>query len=77
MIGGIFMTVISEPVWDKILHLSAEQIPAFTAFVENLTETKPVSMNTAKRIGVAKNITFPANFDEIDYGTAELFGLSE
>ncbi len=70
------MNAISEPVWDKILHLSAEQIPAFTAFIENLTDAKPTVRNTANRIGVAKNITFPADFDEIDYGTAELFGLN-
>ncbi len=31
----------------------------------------------SKRIGVAKDISLSADFDDIDYGTEELFGLKD
>ena len=69
------MISVSESVLDTVLHLSANQMPAFTAFLDTLTHTDTATKDVSKRIGVAKNITFPSNFDDIDYGTSELFGL--
>lgn len=71
------MISVSESVLDTVLHLSANQIPAFTAFLDTLTGSDTPEKDVSKRIGVAKNITFPPDFDDIDYGTSELFGLNE
>lgn len=69
------MTSLSESVLDTVLHLSANQMPALTAFLNTLTSTDTPRKDVSKRIGIAKNITFPSNFDDIDYGTSDLFGL--
>ena len=77
MSGGQAMISVSESMLDTVLHLSANQMPAFTAFLSTLTCTDTPRKDVSKRIGVAKSITFPSNFDDIDYGTSELFGLDE
>ncbi len=66
---------ITEPILDKVLHLPESQIPMFISFLETLPEDGHTKKNVSKRLGVAKEISFPANFDDIDYGTLELFGL--
>ncbi len=70
------MISVSESILDAVLHLSANQIPAFTAFLSTLTSAGTSKKDVSKRIGVAKSITFPSDFDDIDYGTSELFGLN-
>ena len=61
-------------MYHKILEAD-ESDTCFTAFLNTLTNTDTPTKDVSKRIGVAKNITFPSNFDEIDYGTSELFRL--
>ena len=68
--------MISESVLDTVLHLSANQIPALTMFLNTLTSDDESKRDVSKRIGIAKNISFPSDFDDIDYGTSELFGLN-
>ena len=74
--GGQTMTSVSESVMDTVLHLPADQIPAFTAFLSTLKSAETSKKDAGKRIGIAKNIVFPSDFDDIDYGTSELFGLN-
>lgn len=69
------MISVSESILDTVLHLPANQIPAFTTFLGTLTGSDIPQKDVSKRVGIAKNITFPSNFDDIDYGTSELFGL--
>ncbi len=76
MSGGQAMISVPESVLDTVLHLSANQIPAFTAFLDALTSADTSDKDVSKRIGIAKDITFPSDFDDIDYGTSELFGLN-
>ncbi len=76
MSGGQAMISVPESVLDTVLHLSANQIPAFTAFLDTLTSADTSDKDVSKRIGIAKDITFPSDFDDIDYGTSELFGLN-
>ena len=48
-------------------------------FMVSLNATLPSdnpSKHVDNRIGIAKDISFPANFDDIDYGTTDLFGLN-
>ncbi len=70
------MITMSEPILDRLLHLPENQIPMIAAFLESLPNADIKGKNVSNRIGVAKNISFPANFDDIDYGTEELFGLN-
>lgn len=75
MSGGQAMISVPESVLDTVLHLSANQIPAFTAFLDTLTSVDATKKDVSKRIGIAKDLTFPSDFDDIDYGTSDLFGL--
>lgn len=70
------MIAMSEPILDRILHLPESQIPMFVSFLDTLPEVKSAKKDVNKRLGIARGISFPANFDDIDYGTAELFGLN-
>ena len=74
--GGNRMITMPETVIDRVLHLPESQGPMFITFLETLTDSSPLKKDVSKRIGVAENITFPADFDDIDYGTNELFGLN-
>lgn len=75
--GGNRMITMPETVIDRVLHLPENQIPKLITFLETLTESSPSKINVYKRIGVAEDITFPSDFDDIDYGTNEAFGLNE
>ena len=70
------MLTVTEPILDKIMNIPANQIPAFVAFLDSLTSVSDSKKDVSKRIGVAKDISFPADFDDIDYGTTDLFGLN-
>ncbi len=71
------MVAKSEITWDKVLHLPANQIPIFMAFLDTLDmQDTTAKKDVSKRIGVASGITFPADFDEIDYGTLDLFVIN-
>ena len=70
------MVAISEQTIDKVLHISDEQIPLLTNFVDELINNDVSSIDVSNRIGIAKDISFPADFDDIDYGSLDLFGLN-
>ena len=70
------MIAMSEPIFERILNLSESQIPLITAFLDTLSDEKASKKSVSNRIGIAKNISFPADFDDIDYGTADFFGLN-
>ncbi len=44
--------------------------------LKNLPPLSPSRRDVSNRIGIAKNISFPSDFDDIDYGTSDLFGLN-
>ncbi|MCR4749432.1 MAG: hypothetical protein K5877_06535 [Lachnospiraceae bacterium] len=71
------MIAISEQTIDKVIHIPAEQIPAFNSFLDGFVHEDSSNADANKRIGIAKDISFPADFDDIDYGTADFFGLNE
>ena len=43
--------------------------------VDESLPDKETTKDVRFRIGAAKHISCPSNFDDIDYGTSELFGL--
>ncbi|MBR6015045.1 MAG: hypothetical protein IK059_03085 [Firmicutes bacterium] len=71
------MITMPETIIDRILHLPVNQIPMLTAFLDTLPKVDYEKQTVDKRIGIAKDLSFPANFDDIDYGTEELFGIND
>lgn len=69
------MITVPEQVLDKIMHLPEDKISILTEFLETLYSDPMPKADVSRRIGIAKSIEFPADFDDIDYGTMELFGL--
>ena len=70
------MLTMTEPILDKIMNIPANQIPAFVAYLDSLITDNTPRKDVSTRLGVAKDISFPADFDDIDYGTVDLFGLN-
>ena len=50
------MVAISEQTIDKVLHISDEQIPLLTNFVDELINNDVSSIDVSNRIGIAKDI---------------------
>ena len=69
------MISIVESTWEKIMQLNDEQIPLVNSYIDDILKNNQVTSIPKRRLGVASQISFPANFDDIDYGTEELFGL--
>ena len=65
---------VSSTMIDKLSQLSPERFLIISTLLDELTDSDKTN-TTHERIGVAKDITFPSNFDEMDYGIDELFGL--
>ena len=67
---------VSSTMVDKISRLSSEDFLVISTLVDRLFQMNP-QKSEKRKIGVAKDINFPSNFDEIDYGIEELFGLRQ
>ena len=65
---------VSSTMINKLSQLSPERFLIISTLLDELADNNNTS-TTPKRIGVAKDINFPSNFGEIDYGVDELFGL--
>ncbi|MBQ4511878.1 MAG: hypothetical protein II969_02720 [Anaerolineaceae bacterium] len=71
------MNIISTTAYDKIVNLSDEQFSIINALIDEFTRENKRSIDVNNRIGIASGkISCPDNFDDIDFGTEELFGLS-
>lgn len=69
------MVEVNEKMIYQLSHLTMEQFRIFTALLDEFSVKNDSANVTEKRIGVAKEIDFPSDFDDIDYHTEELFGI--
>ena len=69
------MIAVTNNVIDQISGLTSEQFDILTALLDQFSKTSKPS-GVGKRIGIAKGkFQVPADFDDIDYNTSELFGI--
>ena len=69
------MIAVTNNVIDQISGLTSEQFDILTALLDECSKTSKPS-GVGKRIGIAKGkFQVPADFDDIDYNTSELFGI--
>lgn len=69
------MVDVNEKMIYQLSHLTMEQFHIFSALLDEFSVKNNSTNEIGKRIGVAKEINFPSDFDDIDYHTEELFGL--
>ena len=75
MIGGFAMVYAQDNLQDKINSLSEEQYHILNVILDAFNAENQKKKDVNKRIGIAKDISFPSDFDDIDFGTSELFGI--
>ena len=72
------MNMLSTVTLEKIRYLSDDQLSILDAIIDEFYKKTINSIDTDKRIGVAKGkFSVPDDFDEIDFGTSELFGIGQ
>ena len=72
------MNNFSAATLDKVANLTDEQFSIVIAIIDEFSRENKPPFDVSKRIGIgAGKIKFPENFDDIDFGTDELFGLTE
>jgi hypothetical protein len=75
MTGETKMNRLQTSTIEKISFLSDDQLSILDAIIDEFLRVSGKS-ETVKRVGVGKGkISFPDDFDNIDFGTPEFFGF--
>ena len=70
------MIQVDDMTIQKLSSLTSDQLIMITTLMNEFANANEKKHDVSKRIGIAKNINFPSDFDDIDYGTEDLFGLN-
>ncbi|GEM_PF-2453156 len=67
----------TEAMVDIIESLSPEQYSVIVKLVDIFSTEATAKKSECRKIGVAPNISVPADFDDIDFDSVNFFGMNE